>query len=159
MFGLFSSNAEPLEVGDSAPALEVTDSDGSTVDLGEVYRSGPTLVYFYPKADTPGCTAQACDLRDSFEDLQDAGLRVVGVSADGVNAQARFKEKHSLPFLLVSDPGKELISAFGVPTRMGFASRQSFLVVDGKIAWRDLGAAPKTQARDALAALEKVRPG
>jgi len=158
MFGFSSSNAEPLEVGDSAPELEVIDSSGAIVDLGEVYRSGPTLVYFYPKADTPGCTAQACNLRDSFEELTDKGLQVIGVSTDGVKAQAAFKEKYSLPFTLVADSDQKLTEAFGVPVRMkGFASRQSFLVVDGKIVWRDTKASPRSQSADALAALEAVR--
>ncbi|MFP4352597.1 MAG: peroxiredoxin [Puniceicoccaceae bacterium] len=160
MFGLFSSShAAPLAVGAPAPDPTVTDSDGGSLDLGEVYAAGPTLVYFYPKADTPGCTTQACDLRDSFESLTEAGLQVVGVSADKVSSQAAFKEKYSLPFTLVADPGGKLIEAFGVPTRVGFASRQSFLVVDGTIAWRDLKAAPKTQAADALAALKSARGG
>lgn len=158
MFGLFSSDAEPLEVGAEAPAFTVTNSEGGEIELGEVYESGPTLVYFYPKADTPGCTAQACNLRDSFEELTDHGLRVIGVSTDGVQAQAAFKEKYSLPFTLVADSDRKLTEAFGVPVRMmGFASRQSFLVVDGKIVWRDTKASPRSQSADALAALEAVR--
>lgn len=141
-----------------APAIKVVNSEGSELDLGEVYEAGPTLVYFYPKADTPGCTKQACNLRDSFEDLSDKGLQVIGVSTDGVKAQAAFKKKFSLPFTLVADHDKRLVEAFGVPLIMkGFASRQSFLIVDGMVAWRDLGASPKTQAADALAALESTR--
>ena len=155
VFGLFSSGASPLEEGVTAPTLSVRDSENEVIELSEVYEAGPTLVYFYPKADTPGCTAQACNLRDSFEALTDAGIQVLGVSADGVQAQAAFKEKYSLPFTLIADPDTKLIDAFGVPTKMGrFASRQSFLIVDGKVAWRDLRASPKRQSEDALAALE-----
>ncbi len=128
------------------------------MDLSAVYAAGPTLIYFFPKADTPGCTAQACNLRDSFESLSDSGLQVIGVSTDGVEAQAAFKEKYSLPFTLIADSDKKLVEAFGVPTRMGsFAARQSFLIVEGKIVWRDLSAKPKTQAEEALAALEASR--
>ena len=155
MFGLFSSNAKPLEVGAEAPALTVSNSEGEKIDLAEVYGAGPTLVYFYPKADTPGCTAQACNLRDSFEKLTDSGLQVVGASTDDVEAQAAFKKKYSLPFILVADSDHRLADAFGVPMQFkGFASRQSFLVVDGKVAWRDLKASPKSQSADALAALK-----
>lgn len=157
MFGLFSSDAEPLEVGAEAPALTVTNSEGEEIDLADIYAAGPTLVYFYPKSDTPGCTAQACNLRDSFEELTGKGLQVVGVSGDDVRAQAAFKEKYSLPFVLVADSDHQLTEAFGVPMRfMGLASRQSFLVVDGKVVWRDLKASPKSQAADALAALESA---
>jgi len=154
MFGLFSSHADPLEIGASAPTLTVLTSDGSEINLAEVYEAGPVLVYFYPKADTPGCTKQACNLRDSFSELSETGLRVIGVSTDGVERQAAFKEKYSLPFTLVADPGGKLVEAFGVPLVMkGFASRQSFLIIGGKVAWRDLSASPKSQAADALAAL------
>lgn len=158
LFGFLSSGASSLEVGDEAPTPPVKNSQGEVVDLAEVYASGPTLVYFYPKADTPGCTAQACNLRDSFESLTEAGMQVVGVSADGVEAQAAFKEKYSLPFTLIADEDKQLIEAFGVPTRMGsFAARQTFLVMDGKIAWRDSSASPKSQSEDALAAFSSAQ--
>ncbi|MGE9290330.1 MAG: peroxiredoxin [Puniceicoccales bacterium] len=157
MFGFLSSEASPLEVGATAPAPVVLNSEGESVELSQVYAAGPTLVYFYPKADTPGCTAQACNLRDSFESLTASGIQVVGVSTDGVKAQAAFKAKYSLPFMLVADQDEVLVKAFGVPTKMTFASRQSFLLVDGKVVWRDLKATPKTQSEDALAALKSVQ--
>ena len=97
MFGFLSSDASPLEIGASAPTITVTSSEGDSIDLAELYAKGPTLVYFYPKADTPGCTTQACNLRDSYETLTDSGIQVVGVSTDEVEAQAAFKEKYSLP--------------------------------------------------------------
>ncbi|MEM0967204.1 MAG: peroxiredoxin [Verrucomicrobiota bacterium] len=155
MFGLFSANADPLPIGSKAPVLTVTTSEDVELDLSSVYEKGPVLVYFYPKADTPGCTAQACNLRDSFEELSAEGIEVVGVSTDNVKSQAAFKEKYSLPFTLVADSDSRLVDAFGVPTRIGFASRQSFLIIDGKVAWRDLKAKPKTQAEEALAALKR----
>ena len=158
LFGFLSAGAAPLEVGADAPTLTVPNSQGETVDLTSVYNAGPTLVYFYPKADTPGCTAQACNLRDSFEELSEAGIQVIGVSGDSVKAQAAFKEKYSLPFTLVADDEGKLIEAFGVPAKLGkFAARQSFLIVDGKVAWRDLKASPKSQSKDALAALSSAQ--
>lgn len=146
------SNA--LEVGAEAPRQSVTIETGETVDLAEAYAKGPVLVYFYPRADTPGCTKQACNLRDHFAELEEKGVKVFGVSTDSVERQAAFKEKHNLPFSLVADTERELGKAFGVGSAVpGFFSRQTFLVVDGKIAWRDLSASPASQAQDALAAL------
>ncbi|NLT71470.1 MAG: peroxiredoxin [Verrucomicrobiaceae bacterium] len=155
-FGLLSpalSTAAPLEVGADAPAVKTVDQKGNPVDLGKELAEGISLVYFYPKADTPGCTKQACNLRDAFEDVTKAGIKVFGVSADTPEDQLAFAEKYKLPFTLLADKAGEVIAAFGVPANArGFASRQSFLIKDGKIIWRDLKANPTTQAQDALAA-------
>lgn len=148
--------AEPLEVGVEAPDLESTDQDGKKVDLGEEFGEGFSLVYFYPKADTPGCTKQACNLRDAFADVTDAGIKVFGVSADTAEDQKKFAEKYQLPFTLLADKEGDLIKAFGVPTNpKGFASRQTFLIKDGKVIWRDLKATPTSQAEDALKAAKE----
>tara|TARA_R110002096_G_scaffold238581_19_gene430234 strand:- start:14667 stop:15170 length:504 start_codon:yes stop_codon:yes gene_type:complete len=145
--------AEPLNVGDSAPQLVTTDQNGAEVNLGEALAEGTSLVYFYPKADTPGCTKQACNLRDEFEAVSKAGIKVFGVSADTVTDQKLFSDKFSLPFTLLADKEGKVIEAFGVPTRgPGLASRQSFLIRDGKVIWRDLSAKPASQAQDAIAA-------
>ena len=144
---------DPLEVGAPAPRLTVTIETGESVDLGSFYDKGPVLVYFYPKSDTPGCTRQACNLRDHFAEIKDSGIAVFGVSTDSVEAQKRFQDNHNLPFSLVADTERKLGQAFGVGNAfLGFFSRQSFLVVDGKIAWRDLSASPASQAQDALEA-------
>jgi peroxiredoxin Q/BCP len=145
--------AEPLNVGDAAPGLKTTDQNGKEVDLAKELATGTSLVYFYPKADTPGCTKQACNLRDEFEAVKAAGIKVFGVSADTAEDQKKFAEKYTLPFTLLADKSGEVIKAFGVPTNpKGFSSRQSFLVRDGKVIWRDLKANPVTQAQDAIAA-------
>ena len=123
-----------LSVGDEAPRLVARDQNGAQVDLAAVYAKGPTLVYFYPKADTPGCTAQACSLRDAFPDFTGGGVQVVGVSGDSVEGQKKFAEKYNLPFTLLADSDGAVAKAFGVPAVMGIAKRQSFIVVDGKIA-------------------------
>ena len=145
--------AEPLKVGDAAPDAKSVDQNGKPVSLASLYGPGWTLVYFYPKADTPGCTAEACSLRDAFADLGKKGVTVIGVSADTPAEQKAFQEKYHLPFTLIADHDKHVIQAFGVPTTMGFASRQSFLVKDGKIVWRDLHASTKQQAADILKAV------
>ncbi|MCB1237033.1 MAG: peroxiredoxin [Verrucomicrobiae bacterium] len=149
-----SAKAEPLNVGDAAPTVKTTDQNGKEVDLGKELASGTALVYFYPKADTPGCTKQACNLRDEFEAVTKAGIKVFGVSADTEEDQKKFEVKYTLPFTLLADKKGEVIKAFGVPTinDKGMSARQSFLIRDGKVIWRDLKANPTSQAQDAIAA-------
>jgi peroxiredoxin Q/BCP len=155
MFGLGSRAAE-LEVGTAAPALTALDQDGKKVVFEDFYKRGFTLVYFYPKADTPGCTKQACSLRDAYAKLADAGVQVIGVSSDDSADQKKFQEKYKLPFTLVADTDKKVMDAFGVPHTLGFASRQAFLVQNGKIVWRDLTASTAEQAADVLAAIQEL---
>lgn len=149
----FSLGGAPAAVGDPAPVAAAPDQHGHPIDLAQLYLQGPVLVYFYPKADTPGCTAQACNLRDSFAELQAAGITIVGVSMDTVEAQKAFADKWELPFTLLADTDGAVTRAFGVPTNGRFAARQSFLLREGRVAWRDLSARPGRQAQDALAAL------
>ena len=157
-----TSRAEPLAVGAPAPVLTAVTEAGDQLDLGAVYPKGYTLVYFFPRADTPGCTAEGCSLRDAYQDLTDKGVTVLGVSTDDVAAQKAFKEKYHFPFTLLADKDQTVIKAFGVPVRdvpaMGaFASRQSFLInKEGKIVWRDLKASTKQQAADVLKALKEL---
>lgn len=147
-------NASPIPVGAAAPALTAPDENGDPVSLADVYAKGVTLVYFYPKASTPGCTAQACSLRDSIADLKDLGVQVIGVSKDTPAAQKAFKEKFELPFTLIADADGKVIEAFGVPTLpLGFAKRVSFLVKDGKVAWYSPNAQTGTHAAEVEAAI------
>jgi peroxiredoxin Q/BCP len=152
--GLATSHA--LEVGAPAPAITGTDQDGNTVNFTDYYKKGITLVYFYPKADTPGCTKEACSLRDSIAGLRARGLQILGVSEDVVAAQKKFQKKYNLPFDLIADHDGAVAKAFGVPTMMGFAKRQSFLIEDGKIVWVDHNASTSKQAADVNAALDKL---
>lgn len=148
-------NAAPAEikVGDQAPAISATNEEGNVVDLD--FGDGYTMVYFYPKADTPGCTAQACSLRDSYSDLVDKGVRVYGVSTDSPAAQMKFKKKYRLPFTLIADTNAKVAQAFGVPLKVGFTARQAFLIKDGKFVWIDRTASTKKQADDILSFLRK----
>jgi peroxiredoxin Q/BCP len=142
--------AEPLAIGAPLPAVEQKNQDGQTVQLAEAGAQGYTLVYFYPKADTPGCTKQACSLRDSYAALTDKGVKIFGVSADKVGSQKTFKDKYKLPFDLLADADGKVIAAFGVPTTLGFAKRQAFLFKDGKLVWSDLSASTEKQAEDVI---------
>lgn len=151
------SAAGALSVGDDAPRVTARDQNGAVVDLAEVYARGPVLVYFYPKADTPGCTAQACSLRDAFPDFSGGGVEIIGVSGDSVEGQKRFAEKHGLPFTLLSDSDSSVAKAFGVPTLMGIPKRQSFLVSEGKIAWVVESAKTGEHAAEVRAALDALR--
>jgi peroxiredoxin Q/BCP len=140
-----------LNIGDPIPAVTAEDQDGNLVNLGEVGTSGYTLVYFYPKAMTPGCTAQACSLRDAYAELQSKGVRIYGVSLDTLDSQKKFREKEHLPFVLLSDREKKVTSAFGVPLIMNsLATRQAYLFKDGKLVWMDTHASTDKQARDVL---------
>ena len=152
---LFSfASAEPLQVGAAAPVVSGVTETGATLALADVYAKQPyTLVYFFPKADTAGCTKQGCSLRDAYEELTQKGVAVIGVSTDGVEAQKAFKDKYHFPFTLIADKEKTVINAFGVPATMGFATRQAFLVKDGKIVWADYKAATDKQAADVLKVL------
>jgi thioredoxin-dependent peroxiredoxin len=143
-----------LKLGDPIPAVTSTDQNGKSVDLAKVAQSGYTLVYFYPKAMSPGCTAQACSLRDSYTELQQKGVKVFGVSLDTVEAQKEFEQKDHLPFQLLSDGDRQVTSGFGVPLmKNAFATRQAYLFKDGKLVWLDTKASTDKQAQDVLAAL------
>ncbi len=159
--GLTASSAavaEPLAVGAALPAVAQQNQDGKVVELARAGASGYLLVYFYPKADTPGCTKQACSLRDAYATLAEKkAVKIFGVSVDSVKAQKAFKDKYQLPFELLADADASVVSGFGVPKTLGFAKRQAFLFKDGKLIWRDLSAATDQQAADVLKALE-ARP-
>ncbi|HEX8296406.1 MAG TPA: peroxiredoxin [Chthoniobacteraceae bacterium] len=152
----FSASAEPLAVGAAAPAASAPDQDGKTVDLQTVYAKGPTLVYFYPKSDTPGCTKQACSLRDDWSELKAKGIQVIGVSGDKVEAQKKFEEKYKLPFTILSDSEGKVAAAFGVATTGGMAKRQSFLIKDGKVVWNMPKASTDTHSKDVLKAFDEL---
>ena len=152
----FTGRAEPFAVGTPGSAITAKDQDGEAVNFADVYSKGTTLVYFYPKAGTAGCTAQACSLRDSFADLNQKGLQVIGVSEDTIESQKKFKEEHKLPFTLIADSNGKVAEAFGVPITMGLAKRQSFIVKEGKIAWVSPQAKTKEHAQEVQAALESL---
>ena len=153
------SKADPLKVGDKAPEVTGITDTGAALNLGDVYRKQTyTLVYFFPKADTPGCTAQGCSIRDAYEQLSHAGVAVIGVSHDDVADQSAFKDKYHLPFTLIADPEQVVIRAFGVPNIpfTSLASRQAYLIRDGKIVWADYRASTSRQAADVLAVIASL---
>jgi peroxiredoxin Q/BCP len=144
-----------LQVGDKAPEIAGVTDAGQTLKFADVYsKQTYTLVYFYPKADTPGCTAQGCSLRDGYESLTGKGVAVIGVSHDSVEAQKAFKDKYHLPFTLIADTDDSVIKAFGVPTYPGGrANRQAYLIKGGKIIYTDYKGTTSKQAEAILAVL------
>jgi peroxiredoxin Q/BCP len=159
MFFFSTAHADPLKVGDKAPTVAGVTETGAMLNLGDVYaKQTYTLVYFYPKADTKGCTAQGCSLRDAYDELTKKGVAVIGVSLDNAAAQKAFKDKNNFQFTLIADPDKTVVNAFGVPTKsipgLGeIALRQAYLIKDGKIIWLDYKAKTTDQAADVLKVL------
>ncbi len=127
MLGLVS--AADVKVGQKAPAFEAMDQHGAVVRLADFQGKSSVVLYFYPKDDTPGCTAQACSLRDGFAAIQAAGAVILGVSADDSQSHKAFAEKFHLPFSILADPDKHIIEAYGVKMPLlGFAKRVTFLI-------------------------------
>jgi peroxiredoxin Q/BCP len=119
-----------IGVGDTAPDFSKTTQNGDPISLSQFRGEKTVVLYFYPKDETPGCTAEACTFRDSFEDFVDAGAVVIGVSQDSDESHKRFAEHHRLPFLLVSDRDKSLQKAYGVPKTMGLLPGRVTYVID-----------------------------
>jgi len=102
-----------LKEGDQAPAFTSKDQNGNSISL-EQFKGKKVVLYFYPKDSTPGCTAEACDFRDNYQSLAAKGIEVLGVSIDDEKSHQKFITKHSLPFTLVADTGKQIVEAYGV---------------------------------------------
>ena len=151
LFGF--ARAEALKVGDKAPVVSATTDAGTKLNLADVYKNNNyTLVWFYPKALTGGCTKQGCSLRDASADLKKLGVAVVGVSTDPVEKQKEFKEKNHFDYPLLADTDKVVLKAFGQSGGM-MASREAFLIDrSGKVVYYDKGQTEK-QAEMVLAFL------
>jgi len=149
-----------VEEGHEAPDFELTSEAGERVRLSQ-FRGKPVVLYFYPRDDTPGCTAQACGIRDSYGDFEQRGAVVLGVSPDEESSHVKFKQKYGLPFTLLADPEHEVAEQYGVwgerkymgKTYMG-VERSTFLIdEDGRIAKVMRRVKPDTHAELVLEAL------
>jgi len=114
---------DTLKVGDSVPNFTVNDQDGNSISFSD-YKGKRVIVFFYPKASTPGCIMEACNLRDNYEELQKQGFELLGVSADSEKRQTNFRNKYKFPFPLLADEEKEVINAFGVWGLKKFMGRE-----------------------------------
>ncbi len=152
-----------LKEGSKAPAFKAPDQNGNMVSLSD-FKGKKVILYFYPKDDTPGCTAQACNLKDNYKSLIDKGFQVVGVSVDSVKSHKKFQEKYDLPFPLISDEEKKIVDKYNLwgekkfmgRTYMG-TTRTTFLI-DEQGVIRKIIAKPDTKNHTAevLAAWDEI---
>ena len=125
--------AGEVSVGKPPPDFTVKDHLGAELKLSAL-KGTPVVVYFYPKDETPGCTTEAKDFRDSWKDLEKKGVTVIGISTDSADSHKAFATHHGLPFHLVSDEKGTIAKSFGVPNRLGFLGRQTFVIgADGNV--------------------------
>ncbi|HEX5036362.1 MAG TPA: peroxiredoxin [bacterium] len=147
-----------LKSGQPAPDFFLKDQNGAVVRLSD-FKGKPLVLYFYPKDDTPGCTAEACTFRDSFEVFTDAGAAVVGISSDSPESHKQFAKKNKLPFKLLSDEDESVKKAYGVYTMMGLWSGRVTFVIDGKGVVRHVFSSqfqPKKHVDEALEVLKHL---
>lgn len=153
-----------LKVGSTAPAINLPDQDGKQQKLSD-YKGQYVLIYFYPKDDTPGCTKEACGLRDSFPNLKKLNAKVLGISADSVAKHKKFADKYELPFTLLADEDKEVCEKYGVWSQKSMygklffgINRTSFLVdPKGKIVRIYQKVKPVEHAAQVLSDLEELQ--
>ena len=107
-----------LQVGDKIPNFTAKDNDGNVFDSASIVGKKPVVFYFYPKDNTPGCTAQACSFRDQYEDFKDLGAEVIGISSDSIASHEKFIQRYKLPFILISDSDKKIRNLFGVKANL-----------------------------------------
>jgi len=122
-----------IKVGDQLPLFGAKDQNGNDFYIASVLYKKVLVIYFYPKDDTPGCTKQACFFRDQYEEFNDLGAEVIGISSDSVKSHKKFAEQYKLPFTLLSDEDKSLRKLFGVPTNLlGLLPGRVTYVIDKK---------------------------
>jgi thioredoxin-dependent peroxiredoxin len=126
-----------LKAGERAPEFTLPDETGTDRSLTELLRSGAIILYFYPADFTPGCTRQACVMRDLDSEIQRAGLRVVGISPQKPESHAKFRDKYKLPFVLLSDQHKAVVKMYGVNGPLGIGVRRASYLIDGGRRIRD----------------------
>ena len=155
-----AASAHAATVGEPAPGFELADQYGETHAL-EDFRGKWLVVFFYPRADTPGCTTEACNFRDNIYAIRGAGAEVVGISVDSVEDQKKFSDKYKLPFTILSDTGGKTCGDYGVLTSFGdmeVANRESFIVnPDGIVVKHYERVNPETHTQDVIADLERFQ--
>lgn len=119
-----------LKIGDKLPGFSAKDTNGNIFNSQDYIRKQPLVIYFYPKDDTPGCTAQACSFRDNYQEFKDLGAEVIGISSDTVTSHLKFKSKFNLPFILLSDNDKKLRKLFGVQNSLFIIPGRETFVID-----------------------------
>jgi peroxiredoxin Q/BCP len=155
--GVNTANAAGLKLGDAAPDFTAASSVGTPVHLQDVIGKAPVVLYFYPKDDTPGCTKEACGLRDNFAAFRKLDAVVFGVSYDSVESHKTFIEKYHLPFQLLADTDKKIAKLYGADGML-YAKRMTFVIDKaGKIAWINPAVDPATHSAELEAVLAKLQ--
>jgi peroxiredoxin Q/BCP len=155
-----------VNINDKAPEFTLPDQNGKEISLKD-FRGKYVVLYFYPRADTPGCTVEACEFRDSYRKIQNTGAVILGISPDQPKAQKKFEEKYSLPFTLLGDADKKVGNAFGVIQEknmygkkvMGVARTTFIIGPDGKIKHIFQKVNPEGHAEEVLAYLKQAQKG
>jgi peroxiredoxin Q/BCP len=152
------AHADMPKVGDKAPDFTVGASNGTTVRLKDYVGKGNIVLYFYPKDDTPGCTKEACGIRDTFDEFKGLNAIVFGVSFDSVESHKKFIEKYKLPFVLLADTDKKVAKEYGVASdSSAYAARVTFIInKEGNIAFVHPKVNPATHAAEIRAALNTL---
>jgi peroxiredoxin Q/BCP len=119
-----------LKAGDNAPKFELKNDHGNMTSLDDLLSNGPLILYFYPADFTPGCTREACSIRDIHSDIQSVGLQVVGISPQDADSHTRFRDTHNLPFELLCDPDKAVARAYDVDGPFGVGVRRATFLID-----------------------------
>lgn len=144
-------------VGDVAPDFTLADADGASVSLRDFRDRADVVLFFYPKDDTPGCTAEACTFRDQYEAFREAGAEVIGISADSVGSHRGFADRHRLPFPILSDPGGAVRAAYGVPKTLGLIPGRTTYVIDRRGVVRHVFSSQFRPAKHVAEAIEVLR--
>ncbi len=122
-----------IKIGDKAPVFSLKDQDNKDFSMGQFLGKKPLVIFFYPKDFTPGCVKEVCAFRDQYQDFQDKGVEVVGISSDGHKSHEKFAKKHNLPFTLLSDTNGKIRKQFGVPSSLfGLLPGRMTFVIDDK---------------------------
>ena len=119
-----------LKIGTKAPEFVLANDRGGETSLSELLRDGPLVLYFYPADFTPGCTKEACSIRDIHDDIQAVGLNVAGISPQDTSSHERFRDKHELPFILLSDPDKVAVKMYDVDGPFGVGVRRATFLIN-----------------------------
>jgi peroxiredoxin Q/BCP len=146
-----------LKVGENVPYFELKDQKSDLFKSDTVIGQKPAVVYFYPKDETPGCTAEACSFRDSYEDFKDLGAEVIGISSDSIGSHKRFAQRHSLSFILLADTKKVVQRLFKLPKILfGLYAKRITFVIDqtGKVVYVHDSILPTSHIKKALKAIK-----
>ena len=155
------SRPSPVTVGDAAPDFTLANQTGAKVALHDFLGKGPLVVYFYPKDETGGCTAEACSFRDNYEVFKQAGAEVIGISSDSADSHQSFAQHHRLPFVLLSDAGNHVRKLYGVPSTMGILPGRVTYILDAQGIVRHIFSsqlAPTKHVNEALRVIAELQP-